>query len=106
MASAGTSIRVIRSGGSSAIAGESSSTPGRVQPTKWASSNSFSHVPPGQDLGQRVGAGDEEQVDVLAALAAQIPQRVDRVRQVPGRSMSTRLTLNRGFEAVAITVIR
>src|SRR6478752_495576 len=37
-------------------------------------------VPPGQDLGQRVGAGDEEEVRVAVG-RAQIPQRVDRVRR-------------------------
>ena len=33
-------------------------------------------------------------------------RRVSIVYVGPGRSMSTRLTENRGFEAVAITVIR
>jgi len=35
----------------------------------------------------------------------QVAQRVDGVGG-PGRSMSTRLTLNLGFDAVATTVIR
>ena len=42
IASAGTSINVILSGGSWAITGECSSIPGRVQPTKCARSKSAS----------------------------------------------------------------
>ena len=61
-------------------------------------------VPPGDDLGERVGAGDEEQLGVRVAAAA-VPQRVDGVGG-PARSMSMRLTENCGFDAVAMTVIR
>jgi hypothetical protein len=60
---------------------------------------------PGHNLRQRVRAGDEEQLNPIAALSTQVAQRIDRVRGAP-RSMSIRLTENRGFDAVAITVIR
>ena len=59
---------------------------------------------PGQDLGQRVGAGDEEQLGVRVR-GVQIAS-VSAVYVGPPRSMSTRLTENRGLEAVATTVIR
>ena len=61
-------------------------------------------VLPGEDLRDRIGPGDEEQVGI-GALGADVAQRVDRERRLP-RSMSTRLTVNRGFDAVAITVMR
>src|SRR6185436_10507430 len=38
------------------------------------------HVLPGHDLRQRVRAGDEEQLRLVAALDAQVAQRIDRVR--------------------------
>ena len=54
-------------------------------------------VLPGQDLGQGVGAGDEEQLVVGALGGMQVAQGVDRVGRTTGRSMSTRLTVNRGL---------
>ena len=79
--------------------------PGRVTPMKWASSNSSSLSRQLRIWLQRVGAGDEEQVGVRAA--ARAGRAACRwCRSGPPRSMSTRLTENRGLDAVAMTVIR
>ena len=75
---AGTSIKVILSCGSCAITGESRSTPGRVQPTKCKIEDRV-HLVPGEYLRQRVGAGNEVHVNVVAALDAQIAERVRSV---------------------------
>jgi glycosyltransferase involved in cell wall biosynthesis len=80
MAMAGTSCRVTRSAGRPLSL---SSCPGRVTPTKWARSKELVDVLPGEDLGEGVGAGDEEQLGV-GVLGAQVAQGVDRVgRAVP-----------------------
>ena len=56
-------------------------------------------------LAERVGAGDEEKLVIGFRRGAEVAEGVDRVGR-PGRSMSTRPTLNLGLDAVAITVIR
>ncbi len=82
------------------------SKPGRVTPTKWASSNSSSELLPRQDLVERVGPGDEEQLRPSVRTACFSSRSVSTVYVGPSRSMSTRLTWKRGLDAVAMTVIR
>ena len=60
---------------------------------------------PGKNLRQRIRTSDEVHVHVVAALDAQIAQGIRGVGR-PGRSMSTRLTVNLGLDAVAMTVIK
>ena len=62
-------------------------------------------VAPGEDVGQRVGAGDEVELGVGQRCACR-SRSVSMVYVGPARSMSTRETENRGLDAVAITVIR
>ncbi len=59
---------------------------------------------PRKDLREGVRSGDEEQIGIRA-LGAQVPQRVYGVRGTRPVT-STLLTANRGFDAVAITVMR
>ena len=102
IASAGTSIKVVRAAGSSAMAGESRSTPGRVTPTKCARSNSWS-----TSRQVRIWARASAPVMKNSSAPGRIAEMSSTVSTVyvgPGRSMSTRLTQNRGLEAVAITV--
>ena len=62
-------------------------------------------VAPGEDVAERVGAGDEVELGV-GVLARAGRFRVSIVYVGPSRSTSTRDTRNRGLAAVAITVIR
>jgi len=64
----------------------------------------FLGVPPGEDLLEGVGTGDEEQVR-LGVLGPE-SRSVSVVYVGPLRSTSIRLTENCGLEAVAITVMR
>ena len=61
-------------------------------------------VLPLRDLRQGVGACDEIEVRIRV-LRGEV-REVSIVKVVPPRSMSTRETAKRGFEAVAMTVIR
>jgi hypothetical protein len=79
--------------------------PRPVTPMKWARSNSWS-------APRRVRICDSASAPVMKNqlggrfhLVAQVAQG-RRCGCCPERSMSTRLTENRGFDAVAITVIR
>ena len=56
-------------------------------------------VLPGQDLGESVGAGDEEQVDVLAALLA--PEFGLEKREMPSFTALLLGPLYRGAEVTA-----
>ncbi len=104
IASAGTSSNVIRSIGSWSSGSSRPSVPGRVQPTNWASLNISS-----TSRQVRIWASASAPVMKNSSASGYSSDRSRRVSIVyvgPGRSMSTRLTENRGFDAVAITVIR
>jgi hypothetical protein len=104
MASAGTSNIVTRSDGIAESVAGSMSEPGRVQPTKCASSKSSSAS---RQLKMSVSASAPVMKKRSASgRAARRSRRVSLVYVGPPRSMSTRLTVKRGFAAVAITVIR
>ena len=78
--------------------------PGRVHPTKWASSNISS-----ASRQVRICASASAPVMKKKSSSGRLDLRSRSVSIVyvgPSRSMSTRLTENRGLEAVAITVIR
>ena len=100
IANAGTSTRVTAPSGSciAAVTG-----PGHADEVRQL--EQLVDVLPGHDGGQRVGAGDEKPLGVRLA-AARRSRRVSLVYVGPGRSTSTRDTVNRGLDAVAITVIR
>ncbi len=78
IASAGISTRLTRPLGSP---GSARTCPGRVTPTKWAMSHDLLRIAPGQDLGERVSAGDEVEVPVRTALGLQVAEGVHRVRR-------------------------
>ena len=101
IAIAGTSWSVTRCSGSPL---SDSSCPGRVTPMKCASS-------------QRCSASFHERISARASApvmknssssgrSARMSRRVSIVNVGPGRSMSTLLTVKRGLEAVAMTVMR
>jgi len=102
MVSAGTSIRLtFPSGRPSTL----SRCPGRVTPTKCARLNSSSTSR--QDMIRAsASAPVMKNSRSAASREARRSRSVSMVYVGPGRSMSTRLTVNCGFEAVAITVIR
>jgi hypothetical protein len=102
MASAGISTRDTFPSGRPAPV---SRCPGRVQPTKCARENSESTSCQVKMLAS-ASAPVMKYRSVAGPLAARRSRSVSMVYVGPGRSMSTRLTLNRGLEAVAITVIR
>ena len=104
MASAGISTRSTRSGGLPfehvgvhGVAGAACSRRSRPR-------EKLVDVAPGEDVGQRVGAGDEVELGIGPLTARS--RSVSIVYVGPARSMSMRDTRNSGFEAVAITVIR
>lgn len=80
------------------------SWPGRVTPTNWAMSHS-------RCTSFQVMICSRASAPVMKNRSAsgrnvRRSRRVSAVYVGPGRSMSTRDTVNRGFEAVATTVIR
>ena len=79
IASAGISTSVSRSAGSPVRDSASSRWPGRVQPDEAGQLEHLVVVAPGEDLRERVGAGDEEEL-VLGTPRPQVAQGVDRVR--------------------------
>ena len=102
IAIAGTSSRLTRSSGRPS---PDSVCPGRVTPMKWASANSSS-----ASFQVRIWASASAPVMKNSSTEPpRCPRRSVRVSTVnvgPGRSMSTRLTVKRGFDAVAMTAIR
>ncbi len=101
IAIAGTSSRVIRSEGSP---GSESTCAGRVTPTNWARVNSSS-----TSFHEKMCASASAPVMKKSSASGRWACRSRRVSMVyvgPSRSMSTRLTENRGFDAVAMTVMR
>jgi hypothetical protein len=64
----------------------------------------LARVTPGEDVPEDVGAGMKN--SSASGIASRRSRRVSIVYVGPPRSMSTRETVNRGFDAVAITVIR
>ncbi|PWW25133.1 hypothetical protein JD79_04329 [Geodermatophilus normandii] len=78
--------------------------PGRVTPTKWASRRKRS-------LSRQLRICDSASAPVMKNSSASgrwacRSERVSMVYVGPSRSTSTRLTENRGLEAVAMTVMR
>src|SRR6476469_2962984 len=101
IAMAGTSCSVTRSSGSPL---SDSSWPGRVTPMKWASSKRCS-----ASFQDRISARASAPVMKNSSSSGRsvlMSRRVSIVNVGPGRSMSTLLTVKRGLEAVAMTVMR
>ena len=101
IAMAGTSCKVTRCRGRP---WSLSSCPGRVTPTNWASSQSSS-----TSFQDRICARASAPVMKNSSASGRCALRSRSVSIVyvgPCRSMSTRLTVNRGLDAVAITVMR
>jgi hypothetical protein len=104
IANAGTSMIVTRSGGSPVSVVSSIVVPGRVQPTKRASSKTRS-----ASCQVTIWASASAPVMKNSSAPGRSRRRSVRVSMVyvgPPRSTSTRDTENRGLDAVAMTVIR
>jgi hypothetical protein len=102
MASAGTSSWVTAPSGKPSSA--TASYPGRLTPTKWASANSSS-----ASRQVRICASASAPVmknSSASACCARSARKVSTVYVGPARSISSRLTEKRGFDAVAMTVMR